>query len=185
MFKISVFRLNKKELNLLVLCCIIVISLLIYVFIIEPCVKKYDFFKKEVDEKRIKFLKLQKVLFLKEPVEGAYQEILPSISQIGSDEERFALFLKEVELSSRKSSVYITSLKPIGIIDQGNYKEYLMGMEAEGTMAALAKFLHSLPASKQLIGLKGLRIGRLSQQDDLLQFQMNLGRMIVDVKNEK
>lgn len=179
------FKLNKKELNLLILCCIIVITIFCYIVIIEPYLKDYESIKKGIQERQAKLLKSQRILLLREPIELSYLEILPRLSQVGSDEEKFALFLKEVELNSRQSNIYITSLKPIGIIEEVNYKEYLIRMEAEGNLCSLAKFLYSLPESGQLVSLKQLQISYLSQQEDLLQFQMNLGRMVVDRKDEE
>ncbi len=185
MFKSFSFKLNKKELNLFILCCIIVTTILAYVVVIEPCLKGYESIKKAIGQRQVKLLKLQKALLLREPIELFYLEILPRLSQIGSDEERFALFLKEAESSSRRSNIYITSLKPMGIIDKGNYKEYLIRMEAEGKLCSLSRFLYNLPNSGQLISLKELQISYLSQEENLLRFQMNLGRMVVDIKDEK
>ena len=185
MFKSFNFKLNKKELNLFILCCIIVAVILSYVLIIEPYLKGYESTRKAIGQRQIKLLKLQKALLLKEPIELYYLEILPRLSQIGSDEERFALFLKEAESTSRRSNIYITSLKPMGIMDKGNYKEYLIRMEAEGNLYSLARFLYNLPESGQLISLKELQISYISQEENLLQFQMNFGRMVMDIKDEK
>jgi hypothetical protein len=179
------FKLNKRELNLLIFCCILIISALSYIVIIEPFCKRYESLKEEIQREQVKFLKLQKMLLLKEPTELSYLGMLPRLSQIGSDEERFALFLKEIELTSRRTNIYITSLKPINILEGVNFKEYVIRMEAEGGLDSLAKLLYALPESGQWISLKSLQISYLSQQKELLQFQMSLGRMVLDIKNDE
>lgn len=179
------FKLNKKELNLLILCCIIVTTVLSYVIIIEPFLKRYKSIKGEIQARQVKLLKLKRTLLLKEPVELSYLEILPRLSQIGSDEEKYALFLKEVELTSRRNNIYITTLKPISVKkDNSKTKKYIIKVEAEGRLDSLAKFLYALPESGLLLSLEQLQISYLSQQEEMLKFQMNLGRMVIDTNNE-
>lgn len=179
------FKLNKRELKLLILCCIIIITTICYLIVIEPFFTRNESLKEGIQERKRKFLKLQRTILLKEPIELSYLEILPRLSQVGSDEEKKSLFLKEIELASKRSSLYITSLKPISILEKDNFKEYLLRVEAEGTLHSLAKFLYNLPESGQVVSLRQLQISRLSQQEGLLQFQMNLGRMVIDTKDEE
>ena len=179
------FKLNKKELNLLILCCIIITTVLSYVIIIEPFLKRYKSIRGEIQARQVKLLKLKRTLLLKEPVELSYLEILPRLSQAGSDEEKYALFLKEVELTSRRNNIYITTLKPISVKkDNNKTKEYIIKVEAEGRLDSLAKFLYALPESGLLLSLEQLQISYLSQQEEMLKFQMNLGRMVIDTNNE-
>lgn len=183
------FRLKKRELNLLISCCIIIVTVIGYVVVVEPFWKKYVFIEDEIREKQVEFMKLRKMLLLKDSIENAYEKILPAISQDGSDEERLALFLKEVELTARSAGVYITNLKPLSIAQEDRYKKYSVRVEAEGKMNALASFLYHLPDSAQLISMEQLQINYLSreqgQEEDLLQFKIGLERMVVDAQNEK
>lgn len=179
-------KLKRRELNLLILCCIIIAAAIGYIFVIEPVIKQYAFLKGEIEQKQLNFLKLQRVCASKGEIDTWYTHLLPRLFQSGSDEENFAFFLKEIELISRQASVYITNLKPLSILKESGYKEYLVRVEAEGRLNSLADFLYNLPDSEQIVSLKQLQIINLSQQEENLQFQMNLGRMIiVGRKDEK
>ena len=179
------FKLSRRELNLAILSCIIVVTSFAYVIFLEPFLEKYNITKQEIQESQTKFLKLKRILLLKERIELAYSKFKPRLSQEGSDEERFALFLKEVEANSRRSNIYITSLKPVTISELDKAKEYLIRVEAEGRLDSLATFLGNLPTVKQLVGLKHIEISYLSQEEDLLQFQMTLSKMIIDRNDEE
>lgn len=183
------FRFKKRELNLFILCCIIIVTVIGYVVVVEPFWKKYVFLEDEIREKQVEFMKLQKMLLLKDSIESAYDKISPAVSHEGSDEERLALFLKEVELAARSAGVYITNLKPLSISQEDRYKKYSVRVEAEGKMNALAAFLYHLPDSAQLISMEQLQINYLSQEqgqeEGSLQFKISLERMVVDAQNEK
>lgn len=180
-------RLKKRELNLFILCCIIVVTVTGYVIIVEPFWKKYVFLDEKIRERQLEFLKLQRLLFSKDSIETAYEEISSAVSQLGSDEERLASFLKEVELSARSAGIYIMTLKPISVSQEGRYKKYLIRIEAEGKMETLAAFFYHLPDSTQLISAQHLQINYLTQEEGreegLLQFKINLERIVVE--NEK
>lgn len=182
-------KLKKRELNLFILCCILIIAVTSYVVIVERFWKKYVSVEDEIGEKQVEFLKLQKLLRIKGVVESAYGEISPLVFQSGSDEERLASFLKEVELAARSAGIYITSLKPVSILQEERYKNYLVRIEAEGKMEALAVFLYHLPHRPQLISLEQLQINYLGteqgQQEGSLQLKIGLERMVVDAQDEK
>lgn len=182
-------KLKKRELNLFILCCIIIITVISYVVIVERFWKKYVSVEDEIAQKRVEFLKLQKLLLSKSSIERYYDEISSVISQPCSDEERLASFLKEVELAARSAGIYITSMKPVSILQEERYKKYLVRIETEGKMEALASFLYHLPDSSQLISLEQLQVNYLGaeqgRQDGSLQFKIGLERMVVDAQDEK
>ncbi|MFH1857125.1 MAG: hypothetical protein ABH836_07915 [Candidatus Omnitrophota bacterium] len=173
-------NLRKRELNLLIACCIIIIVALSYIIIIEPFARNYKGITEEVREKEAHFFKLKKSLLYRDSAENMYAELAPLISQTGSDEERFALFMKEVELISRRSNIYITTLKPISVLKVDKYKKYMVAIEAEGEITALVSFLYNLPQSSQVIGLKQVQINYSNREEDILQFKLNLERMVLD-----
>lgn len=181
---IRLFKLNKRELYLLILCCILIVSVISYITIIEPFLKHYKSIKEEIQDKKVRLVKFKRTLLRKDFTEHTYQDILPRLTQEGSDEEKFTHFLKEVEVTSRRSDIYITTLKPINIIEGESEKEYLIRVEAEGKLNSLAEFLFNLAESEQLISLKRLQVSYVLRQKDLLQIQMSLGRVLLNEESK-
>jgi len=92
-------------------------------------------------------------------IEGEYKRYRNYVKKTSaSDEEDVANILAEIEGMAQSSGVSLTDIKPQAPKKGDIYKEYAVGVEAEGSMAQIITFLHDLNNSAQLLRAVKLRL---------------------------
>jgi Tfp pilus assembly protein PilO len=152
-------KLSKKEkLGLFIAAAFVFFSILDRAIIspISRSIREMDD-KMKIDEKRLK----EKLRYLnqKDEINREYQKYANVAQKKQSEEEEIAGMLSEIENLSKKSSVYLTDIKPRPSRQTDFYKEYIVEVEAESGMESLVDFLHQLSSSPQLLRAEKLRIG--------------------------
>lgn len=97
----------------------------------------------------------------------------------GSDQEKTAQILKEIETSARSNEVHINDMKPQTILDEEYYKFYRIELEAEAGIMALTRFIYDLQISRQALRVTRLQITASSSKPHLLKIDMIVTKIIL------
>ena len=162
-------RLRRRERIILYLTFVVVVSSLIYNFLLEPIVERYRLLNQEVIRNQVKLQKYLSLLRQKERIKQDFDKISEGLKTDYSEQEQMALILSEIEGLSRRSSVHITQIKPQPTKDFGTYKEFPVEIRAEAKIENLSQFIYNLQNSPQLLRTKKLFLNTKSATSDILE----------------
>jgi len=162
-------KLKKRERAILYLTCILIVLSLIYNFIFEPIIKRYDLLKQEILKKQVNLQKYLYLLSQKEKIKQEFGQFSKSLKAKPQEEQEMAEVLSQIEDLSRRASVHISQIKPQGFKDFKTYKEFLVEIRAEAKIESLVQFIYDLQSPPQLLKTKKLLLNTKSTAPDTLE----------------
>ncbi len=87
-----------------------------------------------------------------------YKKYVNYLKPAGSDEEEMAKFLSSIEGFARRSTVYLSSIKPRPIVKTDVYKKCIADVESEANTEALIDFLYQIESSNNLFKVEKIQL---------------------------
>jgi len=115
----------------------------------------------------------------REMIEAQYEEYVDFIQKEGSDEEKVAKILGEIEVLARKSEVYLVDTKPHTPKQVDFYREFAVEIEGEGRMESLILFLHRLNSSDQLLRAEKVRLNIKGKTTGIIKASMLITKVLL------
>jgi len=172
---------SKRERTLVIGVASLVFASLLYIFLVEPVIKRYGGTGEQIEAKRLKLKKASKLLKQKEQVSSLFQELSGIVkSGQGSQEEEMAELLSEIENLARESNIRISGMKPLSIKEISFYKKYTVEIDSEGSIEELMKFLHAVQASPQVLKVEQLELTSKSGAQGSLKVSLLINKLLID-----
>jgi len=97
-----------------------------------------------------------------------------------TEEEIIAAFLKSVEVLASEAKLNLIKVSPDDSIAQKGFVEYFANLECNGPLENLAKFMHAIDASAEMLRITKFSVTpkRASEQD--VQAAMTVAKMIIN-----
>ncbi|MDX9701442.1 MAG: type II secretion system protein GspM [Candidatus Auribacterota bacterium] len=176
----SIFsQLTQRERRLLSITVLILGSVGLYIYVIEPL---WQFWvnrsvtivnlKKQLNRDEI-------ILSREDTIVNEYLFYEKKLKFHGSDQEKTAQILKEIETSARNNGVNINDMKPQQILDEDFYKFYRIELEGEADIMALSRFIYDLQISQQALRVTRLQITASSAKPHLLKIDIIITKIIL------
>jgi len=115
----------------------------------------------------------------KELVAGERKNYAQYLKNTGSDEEKTAAMLSEIENLAKKTGVSLVDMKPRPAQNVDFYIQYSIDVEAEGTMDALESFLYQLNASTQLLRAQKLRLNLKDKDASIVKASVQITKLSI------
>jgi hypothetical protein len=174
-------NLTKREKYIAAATVIVAAAAILYVFILEPISSRWSDLDKGIVSKQAELEKDTRILSKKKSLEADYAGISKFLKGAKSEDEAVADAMAYIENTSRSDSCLIVSIKPVGVKKTGSYKEILIDVSAEATMAQFSKFLYDIENPEEMIlTVKRFVITPKSGQQKVLKGSFLISRLSVD-----
>ncbi len=132
-----------------------VFAALVYNFLIEPLVGRWNTLEKEILDKESLFRKHSRIIRKKEIIEKLHSEYNTYFeTEELTPEEESAVVLSSIEKLARNAGVRLTNIKPLTVKDFENYKKYTFRVATESQIGQLSRFIYDLQSSNQLLKIE-------------------------------
>ena len=174
-------NLTKREKYIAAATVIIAAAAILYVFILEPISNWWSDLDRGIVSKQAELGKDLRILSKKKKLEAEHAGISKFLKGARSEDEAVADAMAYIENTSRNDSCLIASLKPVGVKKTGSYKEILIDVAAEATMAQFSKFMYDIETPKEMIlTIKRFVITPKYGQANVLKGSFLISRLSVD-----
>jgi Tfp pilus assembly protein PilO len=153
-----------REIRLLALTLATLAGVIVYVYLAEPRLQRAAEVYGLLDEAGRELANCEALLRNRDEILAHAESIQKQLVAAGDPEAEMTSLLREVETLSRSARIDPISLRPQRPRDLGFYQ--LMGVQltAEGGPEDIARFLHNVRASAQLIRVDSLTCNALKQK---------------------
>jgi len=97
-----------------------------------------------------------------------------------TEEEIIAAFLKKVEVLASESQVNLIKVSPDDSVAQKGFVEYFANLECNGPLANLAKFMHAIDASPEMLRITKFSVTPKKASEQDVQSAMTVAKMIIN-----
>ena len=161
-FEWAVNRFNQfspREKNIAVFTGLALSLFLVDAAIVRPLKNGLTSLNEKISIQEKKTLHQIRSLAQKPQIDTSYIKILDSIEiPKDSDEEIRTGMLRDIEQFARSSNLYLSEVKPQVSIEKGDYDEFSVRMQVDGTLEELMMFLSELVRTKKLYAVDTLRM---------------------------
>ena len=175
---------KRREKVLGVLTGILVLTVVMYGFIVEPQVNRRKELLKELYQKQTMFTKMQADIMAKDRIENNYSRIESLIRSGGNDQEEMSAFSQEFQKINAKFNLKPRMIKFLPVVNDPYFRKILVRVEFEGGIESIAAFISSVENGK-----KAMKFEKASfvvrDRDDNIQFSFVLSKVVSNVSSIK
>ncbi|MFA6216151.1 MAG: hypothetical protein WDL87_00655 [Candidatus Omnitrophota bacterium] len=172
-------RLSKRE-KMVLYAAIAVLSLTAMDrLMVSPFLSKMKSLDSDIQKKEKEIKNALHVLGLKNRITA---EILQYASYVGgtqSEEEQVTLLLKEIEVLTSKSSVYLIDMKPAGAKNIGSCVKYMVTVNIEAAMDKLIDFMYIIESSSKLLTIQKYQISPKTEGSNVAKCTMTIFKTVI------
>lgn len=172
-------KLNKREKKLLTLTVTFIGSITLYFYVLEPMWNYWTGLDNRISNLNKKLQRSELILSRAKSIEVEYQAYEKRLKIEGSDQEKTAQILKNIENTARSNRLHINDMKPQQIKDEEFYKYYVIELEAEADIMALIKFIYDMQNSETALKVTRLQITASSSKPDILKTELIITKVIL------
>lgn len=172
-------KLSSRERYLLTLTVVFLAGLALYFYVLEPVWNYWKGLDSRIDNLQKQLHRSQMILSRAHDIEVAYDVYEKRLRVEGSDQEKTAQILKNIENVARSNTLEINDMKPQQIKDEEFYKYYVIELEAESDIMALIKFIYDLQLSETALKVTRLQLTASSSRPHMLKSEMMITKVIL------
>lgn len=101
------------------------------------------------------------------------------LSQSQNEEKDTTVFLQEVETIAKKSSIYLTDIKPSGKGVKGDATQYFLRLSFEAQMEQVFNFFYNVSNYEQLLKIEEYQIRPKSAGSSVIICSMSISKSII------
>ena len=175
------FRNIKKREKLLAVATIsVALIAVIYNFIIEPVIGRWNTIDKKITDKEIILEKYSRILRDKNTIEklrAKYAKYFETNKL--TPEEESAAALSVIEKIARQTNVKITNIKPLSSKSYGSYNKFTFRIATEAKLDELTKFIYDLQSSDQLLKVDRMVLQAKESEASVIKAMLNVTKISV------
>ncbi len=172
-------QLSDREKRLLYITVLTISMTLLYLYCIEPLWIYWQGLDSKI-ERCTKQLSRNKIILSRaSTIATNYGSYEKKLKFEGSDQEKTAQILKEIENSATQNGVHINDIKPQQIKDKDFYKFYVIELEAESDIVSLSKFIYDLQISQQALRVTRIQTSIRTSKPGLLKTEMLVTKILI------
>lgn len=155
----------------------VILSGLLFNFLIGPMLSKNESLNAEIKVSRAKLIKYMELLSRKDILESKYGKPPASGNEKGGGFLVGAL--TELEGLAKAAGVRIIDIRPQNTEGAGSYKEAMIDLRTEASMDAYLKFIYDIESSLLLLRIKRMQINTRSNSP-ALEGSFSISQLIVE-----
>jgi Tfp pilus assembly protein PilO len=172
---------NKRERYLALATLSIVAIALVYLFIIDPIAARWNNLNSQILLKVNMLEKDSRAAANQKAIKSEYANLSKQGKPVKSKDQEVAETLTFIEGVSKNDSCFIVSIKPIDIRDAASYKEILIDVTVEASIAQLSKFLYDIENPREnLIDIKRFSVSSKYGQAGVLKSTLLISKALLD-----
>lgn len=161
-------KFTEREKTISYLVIALIISALIFNFLIEPLFKRWNGVDREIKLVKVKLQKAILITKQKDEIAQEYIAYADKLKPKGSDEQEMTYILNELEILARKAGLKIVNMRPKPPVDKESYKRFIVEIETESDMSCLMRFVYDIKNSAQLLKVDRLNLSTKSSQSGVI-----------------
>ncbi|MCB1194595.1 type 4a pilus biogenesis protein PilO [bacterium] len=170
---------TSREKYLILLTVTVLVSVGLYLYVLEPLWVYWHGMDSTIYNLEKKLQRSQIILSREQNIEAEYLSYEKRFKLEGSDQEKTAVILKEIETAARSNKVHINDIKPRQIKDEEFYKYYVIELEVEANVIDLSKFIYDLQISTHALRVTRIQIGANSSSPNQLKTEMLVTKVLL------
>ncbi|MEK6732150.1 MAG: type 4a pilus biogenesis protein PilO [Candidatus Omnitrophota bacterium] len=165
-------NLSKREKYIFTATIVFAAMALLYNFLAEPCLKKWQLMNNEIEIKKARMNKGVRLLQRKNSIIKEYNKYAKTTNNISK-------VLNYMETLADSLGIKTSNIKPGQAIEKGLYKEYAIDLQIEGQMENIIKFVSQLEKLPTLVALKKFDFKRISQNQPIFKGRIVLSKILI------
>ncbi len=165
-------NLSKREKYIFIATITFIASVLLYNFIFEPGLKKWQAANNEIITKRAKIDKGVRLIQKRDDIIREYNRYAKSTKNISN-------ILSDVENLADSLGIRTSNIKPGQAIEKGLYKEYSIELQIEGRFPEIIKFLSELIKLPTFAALKKCDFRAVTENPSIFKGTIFLSNIII------
>lgn len=165
-------NLSKREKYIFITAIIFIVMALLYNFIFEPGLKKWQILNNKILAETAKMNKGVRLLERRDSIIQEYNRYAKSTKNISR-------ILSDIENQADSLGVKTSNIKPGQAVDKRFYQEYTIELQIEGELKDIAKFLSELVKLPTLAVLKTFDFRLISQNPSIFKGTIILSKILI------
>lgn len=145
-----------REKALALVTAVIIASVLLFAIIIRPEIKRRREYIENLNHLRLKLLKMQSNVQIKDRIEKVYSEVKPIIEAEGAEQEQLSAFTKELSNIYSELNIKIRSVKILPSVKKRFYTRFQIKIELSGEVRDFLKFVYAIEGYPKAVRLEQL-----------------------------
>ncbi|MCX5693010.1 MAG: type 4a pilus biogenesis protein PilO [Candidatus Omnitrophica bacterium] len=163
---------SKRERYIFIITIIFIAMALVYNFIFEPGLKKWQILNDEITAKKARMCK--DIRLMKER-----DSIIQEHNRYAKSAKNISIILSDIENQADFFGIKTSNIKPGQAIEMVFYKEYNIELQIEGQMNGIIKFLAGLIKLPTLVALKKFDFRLISRSPSVFKGTIILSKIII------
>jgi len=172
-------RLSKRERTIFYLTVGIVSLVLIDRMILSPILDKVSSLGETIQEKEEAIEQSLLIVNQEKRIEGESDLYASFLSKPQVEEKAITAFLKEVETIAKKSSIYLTDIKPSSKEVEGAVVHYFVKLNFEAQMEQVFNFFYNVTNFDQLIKIEDYQIRPKTEGSSVIACSISISKTII------
>ena len=175
-------RLKPREKKVLFFTFIVVSTLIIDFFVVEPVHRNLGLLSKDIREEENAIRKSLHVLVQKDRIIAEGKEFMAYSVEAKNPEEEMVGLLKEIQTMAEHASVSLLYVKPAsGTGKEGEgIKKYYATLELEAQMEQIASFFHTAESSTKLLKIERYEIQPKTKDSSIARCAMTISKTVLN-----
>ena len=165
-------NLSKREKYIFTTTIVFVAMALLYNFLAEPCLKKWQFMDNEIKIKKVRMNKGLRLLQRRNSIIEEYNQYAKTTNNISK-------VMNYMENLADSLGIKTSNIKPGQAIEKGLCKEYVIDLQIEGQMENIIKFVSQLESLTTLAALKKFDFKLISQNPSIFKGTIILSKVLL------
>ena len=174
-----VTRLSKRERTIFYVTVTIVSLVFLDRTMLSPILDKVSSLGEAIQAKEDAIEQSLLIVNQEERIEGESSLYTSFLSQPQEEEKAITAFLKEVEMLAKKSSIYLTDIKPSGKEVDGDVVQYLVKLNFEAQMEEVFNFFYNVTNFERLIKIENYQIRPKTEGSSVIMCSISISKTMI------
>lgn len=153
----TIGHVSKREKYIFITAVSIIIGALLYNFVYERLMKKWNGLNIEITQKKVM---LDKAIRLR----GQRDDIIRAYNQYAASSKNISKVLISIEKRAYETGITLSNIKPGEAVDKGLYEEYAIELQLQGQFTDILSFLSELIKPPLFISIKKCDFRKSSEE---------------------
>jgi len=172
-------RLSKRERIIFYVTIGIVTLVLLDRMLLSPILVKVSSLGEAIKAKEETIEQSLLIVNQEERIEGESSRYTSFLSAPQTEEKTITAFLKEIETLAKKSSIYLTDIKPAGKEVEGTVVQHFIKLNFEAQMEQVFNFFYNVTNFELLIKIEDFQIRPKSEGSSVIICSISISKTII------
>jgi len=172
-------RLSKRERIIFYVTVTVVGLVLLDRMVLSPILAKVKSLGETIQAKEEAIEQSLLIVNQEKRIEGESSRYASYLSKPQEEKKAITAFLKEVETLAKKSSIYLTDIKPAGKEVDGAVVHYMVKLNFEAQMEQVFNFFYNVTNFEQLIKIENYQIKPKTEGSSVIACSISISKTII------